>query len=216
LLGVPFSFTPGVPNGKSEVKVLRFSQDWLKRSPDQVIALRSSFSDGRTNADPQVAGTGPNRNFVSWLGQFQLAKRFDKGSQMIVRTDLQYSPHSLMALEKIAIGGMSTVRGYRETQLLRDNAFIASAEYRIPVDVVTSDRNRLQFAIFADYGNAWNSDLTPATPHSIASYGVGLLWEYARQIQAQLYVAKPTHKFEQTNHDLQDSGIHFAMSYTFF
>ena len=216
LLGVPFSFTPGVPNGKSEVNVLRFSQDWLKRSPDQVIALRSSFSDGRTNADPQLAGTGPNKNFVSWLGQFQFAKLFDKGSQLIVRTDLQYSPQSLMALEEIAIGGMSTVRGYRENQLLRDNALIASAEYRIPVGMVTSDQNRLQFAVFADYANSRNSDLTPASPHSIASYGVGLLWEYARQTQAQLYVAHPTHKFEQTTHDLQDSGIHFAMSYAFF
>ena len=216
LLGVPFSFTPGVPNGKSEVNVLRFSQDWLKRSPDQVIALRSSFSDGRSNADPQLAGTGPNKKFVSWLGQFQFAKRFDMGTQLIIRTDLQYSHQSLMALEKIALGGMSTVRGYRENQLLRDNALIASAEYRFPIGLVTSDRNRLQFAVFADYGNSWNSDLRPATPNSIASYGIGLLWEYVRQIQAQFYVANPTRKFEQSTHDLQDSGIHFAMSYAFF
>jgi hemolysin activation/secretion protein len=216
LLGVPFSFSPGVPNGKSEVNVLRFSQDWLNRSPDQVIALRSSFSDGRTNADPQSAGVGPNKSFVAWLGQLQVAQRFDKGGQLIFRTDFQYSPQSLMPIEQIAIGGMSTVRGYRENQLLRDNALIVSAEYRIPVRFITSDKNRLQFAVFADYANSRNSDSTPATPHSIASYGVGLLWEYSRQINAQLYVANPTHKFAQTTHDLQDSGIHFAVTYLLF
>ena len=112
--------------------------------------------------------------------------------------------------------GMSTVRGYRENQLLRDNALIASAEYRIPTGFGTADGNRLQFAVFVDYGNSWNSDLTPASPRSIASCGVGLLWEYARRFQAQLYVAAPTRKFEQATHDLQDSGIHFAMSFAFF
>lgn len=217
LLGVPFSFSPGVPDGVSVVRVVRFSQDWLVRSTEQVIALRSTFSNGRTNADPQVAGIGPDKNFFSWLGQFQLAKRFRKEDQLLARVDVQYSRDVLMALEKIAVGGASTVRGYRENQLLRDNAVIVSVEYRIPAWASQSGTTKLMVAPFVDYGNAWNNDQTPSTPRDIASYGLGLLFEHGRQLQAQIYyAARATHKFQQTTHDLQDSGVHFALSYLFF
>ena len=216
LLGMPFSFTPGVPDGKSEVNVLRFSQDWVRRTSDQVIALRSNLSAGRTNADPQIDGVGPDKRFLAWLGQFQMASLFKNGHQLLVRTDVQYSPQSLMPLEKIALGGMSTVRGFRENQFLRDNAVIASAEYRIPVKFTAFENTKLQVAAFVDYGYSWNSDATPATPHSIWSLGVGGIWEYSRHFQAQLYVAKPNQRLRQTTHDLQDSGIHFAVTYFHF
>ena len=216
LLGMPFSFTSGIPNGRSEVNVVRFSQNWLRRSPEDVLALRSTFSEGRTNADPQVAGIGPNKRYFSWLGQAQWVQQLYANSQLVLRTDIQYSSNSLMSLEKITLGGMSSVRGYRENQFLRDNGMIASAEYRILVWGGQSETGRLQLAPFIDYGNSWNSDVTPASPHSIASYGLGLLWEYGRQFQARLYAAKASHHFQQTTHYLQDSGIHFAMSYLFF
>ena len=216
LLGLPFSFTQGVPDGKSKVDVVRFSQDWVRRTPDKVIAVRSSFSGGRTNAEAQIDGIGPQERFFAWLGQFQMAKLFSSRHQLLLRTDIQYTRESLMPLEKIALGGMSTVRGYRENQFLRDSAVIASAEYRIPIEIAALDKTRLQLAAFVDYGNSWNADATPASPRSIASVGVGGIWEYSRHFQAQLYVAKPTKKVRQSSHDLQDSGIHFALTYFHF
>ena len=36
-------------------------------------------------------------------------------------------------MEQIAVGGMRTVRGYRENQMVRDNALISSLELRIPL-----------------------------------------------------------------------------------
>ena len=37
--------SPGVEdNGKSRISALRFTQDWLKRSANQVMAIRSRFS----------------------------------------------------------------------------------------------------------------------------------------------------------------------------
>ncbi len=216
LLGIPFSFTPGVPDGHSQVNVIRFSQDWVRRSPEDALALRSTFSNGWTNAGPQMASIGPSRHFFSWLGQVQWAKRLYKNNQLVVRTDVQYTPNSLMSLEQIALGGMNTVRGYRENQLLRDNGVIASVEYRIPITDGEPGKGRFQLAPFIDYGNSWNSDATPASPHSIAGYGLGFLWDYGRQFQSQLYVARATRHFLQNSYDLQDSGIHFALSYLLF
>jgi hemolysin activation/secretion protein len=46
LLGTPFSFSPGVKNGKSKVTALRGALEWIDRSYTQVIAVRSRFSVG--------------------------------------------------------------------------------------------------------------------------------------------------------------------------
>jgi len=46
LLGVPFSFSPGVNDGKATVSVLRLVADYLDRGRTQVIAARSTISVG--------------------------------------------------------------------------------------------------------------------------------------------------------------------------
>jgi hemolysin activation/secretion protein len=72
LLGQPFSFSPGVRNGESEVTVLRLVQEWVDRRPNQVLAARSIFSVG---LDALGATTSPrdlpDGQFFAWLGQFQ-------------------------------------------------------------------------------------------------------------------------------------------------
>ncbi|MGH6635692.1 MAG: ShlB/FhaC/HecB family hemolysin secretion/activation protein [Gammaproteobacteria bacterium] len=39
LLGEPFAFSPGTEDGESDVTVLRLRQEWVDRSPNQVLAL---------------------------------------------------------------------------------------------------------------------------------------------------------------------------------
>jgi len=46
LLGEAFDFSNGSENGKSKSSAIRFSQDWINRSSDQVIALRSTIIKG--------------------------------------------------------------------------------------------------------------------------------------------------------------------------
>jgi hemolysin activation/secretion protein len=43
---IPFSFTNGAEQGKSRVTALRLGQEWVARSSDRVIAVRSQFSIG--------------------------------------------------------------------------------------------------------------------------------------------------------------------------
>ncbi|NNM81577.1 MAG: ShlB/FhaC/HecB family hemolysin secretion/activation protein [Burkholderiales bacterium] len=217
MLGVPFSFTPGIPNGTSAEQIARFYQEWDERGVDQVFTLRSTFTAGTTNALPKVGNTGPDKHFVVWLAQSQWAKRLEQGDQIILLANLQYTPQSLLILEKLGIGGASTVRGYRETQLLRDNGYILSAEYRKPVFFDREGASRTQLACFVDYGKGWNTDHTADLPADIASAGLGILWNPTSQWQSQLYVAKPFRNFPVTGRrDLQDMGIHFLMNYRFF
>ena len=78
LKDIPFSFSAGADNGKSKVTVIRFSQDWVKRKPRQVIAARSQFSLGINAFDATINNSGTDGRFFSWLGQLQLVQQLSK------------------------------------------------------------------------------------------------------------------------------------------
>ncbi|NJL84676.1 MAG: ShlB/FhaC/HecB family hemolysin secretion/activation protein [Chloroflexaceae bacterium] len=64
LFGEPFSFTLGPNDGESNVTVLRFSQDWVQRYRNQVVALRSQFSVGLDIFDATINETGTDGRFL--------------------------------------------------------------------------------------------------------------------------------------------------------
>lgn len=217
LLNLPFSFSAGAVNGRSSESVFRFSQEWVKKEPYRAMTLRSTLSTGTTNALPKIGNIGPDKHFLSWLGQGQWAQRLDNGRQIILLANLQWSPQTLLTLEKFGLGGANTVRGYRETQLLRDSGFVFSAEYRIPILFDASGISRTQLAPFIDYGKGWNSDQSPDLPRDIASAGLGILWNPNSHWQAQAYAGYAFRQFRNpVSHDLQDIGIHFLLNYQLY
>lgn len=179
LLGMPFTLLPGAQDGESVVTALRAAQEFIYRTQTQAIALRSRFSVGidalgaTINTDREV----PDGRFFAWLGQAQWASRLPVlNSQLIVRTDVQLTPDPLLTLEQVGVGGRFTVRGYRENTLVRDNAFLASIEARVPLvrNVMLADY--VELAPFYDYGRAWNSLGETPDPLDISSVGLGLRW----------------------------------------
>ena len=231
LLGRPFSFSPGVENGESEMSVIRFSQDYVNRGNNIVIAGRSSFNLGVDALDSTINDDGsPDSEFFSWLGQFQIAKRLDdwfesgenmKKSEIIFRADLQWAEQDLLPLEKLSIGGATTVRGYRENILTRDNGFISSLEWRIPLwkMPIWSDNQEgwIKLAPFFDYGHSWNADSDTPEPKDIYSAGIGLRWDPNKHIHTNLYwgYALQDDIPEPDERDLQDDGVHFELSILF-
>ncbi|HEX5221520.1 MAG TPA: ShlB/FhaC/HecB family hemolysin secretion/activation protein, partial [Verrucomicrobiae bacterium] len=177
LLGEPFSVSPGAVNGKMNVSVLRFSQEWLHRGQNHVLALRSTFNFGLDLLDATDDGIpgNPDGEFFSWLGQGQYIQRlFNTQNQFVFRLTGQWSSEPLLALEQFSVGGMATVRGYLENQLVRDKGIVLSVEFRIPVVYNKAGAGIVQIAPFFDYGGAWNVEGSP-DPTSIYSVGAGLL-----------------------------------------
>jgi hemolysin activation/secretion protein len=239
-LGDTFSFSPGVPEegrdkGESTVSVVRFSQDWLDRSMNQVIAVRSRFSVGIDVFDPTVNSSGPDGKFFAWLGQFQWIRRLPLwDSQLIFRGDLQLASQPLLPLEKFSVGGQHSVRGYRENQLVRDNGFAASLEWRVPVFRLpipglsqSADDGMVQLAVFADFGWSENIALPPPdlgnkvptspNPRTISSAGLGIRWDPSQKLHTELYWGKAFRNIaHQSDYDPQDSGIHFLISTQLF
>ncbi len=218
LLGEPFSFSQGAENGKSINTVLRFSQEWTYRTQKQVAALRSQFSLGINELDATIHDNGlPDGDFFSWLGQFQWAKKINTlDTQLLFRADLQLASDSLLGLEQIDAGGRYTVRGYRENQLVRDQAFITSIEARVPLIQNKGWTEYLQVAAFFDYGEAWNKSIDTPSPDNISSIGIGLRWSgclmktpFEIRPQIEVYYGIPLRDVDTSGGNLQDDGIHF-------
>jgi hemolysin activation/secretion protein len=210
LLGEPFSFSPGVEDGKAVVSVLRLGQDFLHRGRDQVLALRSTISFGLNAFGSTVHSDAPDSRFRAWLGQAQFVQRLtERGDQLHLRLNFQVANDSLLPLEKFSVGGLDSVRGYRTNQLVRDEGYTASVEYRRPVFANPSGWRNLQVAAFLDRG--WAKDkLEPNPgPSGLTGYGLGLIWTPSSRYFAEVYVAGRTQAPQQSGHSVQDEAVYF-------
>ena len=216
LLGVPFSFSPGVQDGKATVSVLRLVADYLDRGRTQVIAARSTISVGLDAFDSTINSDAPDSRFVTWLGQVQWVRRVSeqRGDQIRLRADVQLANDALLPVEQYAVGGLDSVRGYRSFQLLRDYGYTASLEYRIPVFGNPTGWRNLQFAAYVDTGAAKFKERDNPSPSSLTGVGVGLIWNPAREFFAELYFAKGLDDVPDppSNH-LQDESVYFRLVY---
>jgi hemolysin activation/secretion protein len=216
LLGERFTLSPGAHNGRSVVTALRTAQEFVHRTQNQVIAVRSRLSFGVKAIDATINHDGqPDSRFFAWLGQFQWVRRLEiLDIQLFFRADLQLSDDALMTLEQIPIGGRYSVRGYRETTLLRDRAFINSFEVRVPLVRNRRWADFLELAPFVDFGRGWNKNQPTPDPKDISSVGIGLRWAVTfswpipLRPQVELYWGHRLRKVERPENTLQDNGLH--------
>ena len=216
LLGNPFEFQSGSTNGLSQVSALRFAQEYVHRTQDQVISALSRMSFGlpvlgaTDNSGPDQA-TG---EFFSWLGQTQLVRRLNPTRvTLLARADLQLANKHLFLIEQMAVGGRYSVRGYREFTQLGDNAFLGSLETRIPVYTTAIGEELVYLVPFFDYGRAWNTNtVVEPSPEWLASAGVGTIWNFWRGSRFELYWGQRLNPPAQSHHtNLQDYGVHMQL-----
>ncbi len=218
LLGQPFSFVLGEPTGTSKVNAVRFGQEYLERWQTQALALRSTFSWGRTNTQPDsvvpaAASFVPAKNYLFWLGQAQFSRLIlPNGASLSLRGTVQWSNDRLVPIEQIAVGGVYSVRGYPENLLVRDKGYFGTVELRYPLYDRPAQGGRLFIIPFFDFGAAWNIG---ADPDDIRSIGIGLNWQF-RGLSAELYYGHRLVDIDiETGNNLQDNGISFQLRYQF-
>ena len=214
ILNEDFSFLTGEDSGRTKVTVIRAFQEYMARFESQVLAFRSTFNIGIDAFDSTIHENKriQDSEFFSWLGQLQYAYKLgDQGAQIRLRSNMQISDQTLLPQERMAIGGIYSVRGYRENELVRDNGYTGSIELHYPLFAMSGDfANSLTLIPFMDYGLGWNDHNSTDELHSV---GIGLNWHILDHIEAEFYYAHdlitPTKK---DSYDLQDSGIHFNVS----
>lgn len=207
---IPFSFSEGPENGVSKISAIRFTQDWVQRGAQQVVAARSQFSFGIDAFDATVNDTGTDAKFFSWLGQVQWVRQISPRNLFLARFAAQLTPDSLLSLERFSFGGVDTVRGYRQNQVLTDNGVIGSLELRIPV---TGNPNTLQLTPFFDFGTGWNNRIANPDPRWLAGIGIGLQSQIGQELFLRVDYGIPLIPVENGGNALQDSGVYFSIRY---
>jgi len=207
--------SPGLKDGKSQVSFVRFNQEYIERWETLAVAFRSTFSAGLDSfgATINANNKNPDSNYFAWLGQTQGIWNLPFAqSRLVFKGTIQLSDDPLLPLERIAVGGRSSVRGYRENQLVRDNGYTSSIELHVPLLAETKEKYRFDLVSFIDSGAAWNNPNTVvAKPHTdnIYSGGVGVQFQVPH-FGGEFYWA---HRFNnaitRNNGNLQDDGIHF-------
>ena len=162
--------------------------------------------------DPETAND-PDGRFLSWLLQLQWARRFGAWNvETIFRTDLQLASDPLLTMEQIAVGGYSTVRGYRQNQRVQDQGVVASVEVRLPIWRQPERWGVIHLAPFVDVGHTWNHrDRPESWAKTLVGVGVGLRWALARYLDARIYWGQNLTSVE-TSGNLQDKGVQFMLT----
>jgi len=216
LLGERFALSAGAnERGETRVSTVRFFQEYVQRSSSQVFAARSQFSLGTDFLGATANDSGPDSRFLAWRGQAQYVRLLAPETLLIVRSDIQLADRPLLSLEQIGIGGVASVRGYRQDLLLTDNGAIAIAEVRIPVWRVPKVKGLLQVAPFIDFGVGWNHSGEKANPDSdkLLGAGVGLLWQMGDQFNLRLDYGIPLINAQSSDRTFQEKGIYFRINY---
>jgi hemolysin activation/secretion protein len=214
LLGVPFSFSPGVNNGEATVSVARLVADYVNRGRTQVIAARGTLSIGLHAFGATInPGDVPDSSFTAFLGQFQWVRRLsERGDTLHLRADFQYTNDGLLPVEQYAVGGLDSVRGYRAFQLLRDKGYTASIEYHIPLFSDPTGVRNLQLATYIDAGGAKFNNRNNPGPSDLVGIGAGLLWNPSPEFSAELYYAYGFNAVpEPSSHSIQDDSLYFRL-----
>lgn len=222
LLDMPFSFVAGSDNGRTNVTALRVFQDWVDRNAERAFAVHSTFSFGIDALGATVTNMAPTGKFFAWLGQAQYVRRVYDDWDAVVRTTLQLSNRPLFPIEQFALGGIDTVRGYRQFLTVTDDAAFASGELRIPVATVrlpylanTEEAGKIQIVPFYDYGRGWNVNRPTPYPQQISGAGLGLRWNLGSGMLAELYYAHPL-RHVPVGTSLEDRGIYFRLTSTLY
>ncbi len=214
---IPFPAIGADEEGRTGVTALRFFQEWTQRDSRQVFAARSQFSIGLDALNSTINSASPDSSFYAWRGQAQWVRLLARDTLMLIRGDLQIADRPLVPLEQFGLGGLQSVRGYRQDALLTDNGFFASAEVRLPIWRQTRSQALLQVVPFVDVGTAWNrGNSQNVETNTLLSTGLGLRLQLGSQLNAQFDWGIPLITLDSRKSTWQENGLYFSIVYSLF
>lgn len=209
LLGVPFSVSPGFVNGELDLTTLRAGIDWTHRSADSVLFLGARAVLGLDAMGATESLSPADSSFFVWGASAQYLKRLNRHDhKLAIRASFQWADDSLPSPEQFSLGGVETVRGYRQNELVRDTGGSLGIEYHIPL--ADTDRFNLTGIVFADYG--WAKDRADRGAEHLASAGIGFAATYRDWLRGEIFWGIPFQEEFGHEGNLQDHGIHFRLS----
>lgn len=170
-----------------------------------------SLADSINTVDPEthkVTDMENNRGINRYLFNGLYQRALPGGSLINARLDFQWSPENyLPSARQFYLGGMNSVRGYKESVISGDSGLNYSLEYAMPViNKVTSAY------VFTDGGYCFGD--SAFDDHSIFSVGAGIRTTYKNKVYANLCVGAPLVR-ELNGKHMDALRIHFQVNATF-
>ncbi len=218
VLGVNEPLSPGASDrGETRVSAVRFFQAWTQRNANSVLAARSQFNLGVGVLDATVNAEPPDSRFFSWRGQAQYVRLLAPETLLVIRSDVQLAGRALVPLEQFAVGGLGSVRGYRQDFLLTDNGVLVSAEALLPL-VRIGEEGVIQVVPFIDFGTGWNSSgVEDPEDNTLLGAGVGLQLRLDDKLTGRIDYGIPLIEVTSTEERTwQENGVYFSVIYNPF
>ena len=161
----------------------------------------------------------PMEAFLNGKDRDNTCDRLAPDTLFVLRSSVQLANQPLLSLEQFTLGGLFSVRGYRQNLLLTDNGVFASAEVRLPILRVNEINGVLQIVPFVDFGVGWNHQdnlIATPNPNSLVSVGLGLNWQMQNNLSARLDWGIPLTDFEIQGNTVPEQELYFTVNYRFF
>ncbi len=157
---------------------------------------------------------GAHADFFYLRGQSHLSYALPLAMAASLRVTAQWSPDPLIANEQLSLGGVDTVRGYLEAEVLADTAAAASLELMSPRWVSRADSSNaftISGLAFLDGGIGLMNRPLPGEDSKmhLGAYGLGLTFTGPWELNGLFDVARTLSAGSRTG--AHDTRIHFML-----
>lgn len=176
-----------------------------------VIYQKHSLIWGRKNAEAEAFAE--DENYFYYKGNAMYQKNYAHGQMLTGRGDVQWASKALPSAKSMYLGGMNSVRGYKESIIGSEKGVNLGLEYSVPI---TKDR-QAQFFTFADFGRLYGEGAASLNhDNKLASVGIGLRANIARTCFVTWDVARAIKtEFPAMNKEYNKFRMNFLVSATF-
>ena len=171
-----------------------------------VLYQKHSYVRGYSERTPSsMLEDSQNFGFYKFNGLYQ--KLYAGGQMINLRADAQWSgSEGMVSSRQFYMGGMYSVRGYKENFMGGDSGFTFSAEYSIPV----INRNTNAFTFF-DYGHVYGNGQSDDQHSILASLGLGIRSTINQYCSASLTLGVPLQRSFVAD-EVSKTRLHFIVS----
>ena len=171
-----------------------------------VFYQKHSYVRGYSESAPDMsAQNSQNFGFYKFNAMYQ--KLYKAGQMWSLRADAQWSgSEGMVSSRQFYMGGMYSVRGYKENYLGGDGGFTFSAEYAVPV----INKNTSAFTFF-DYGHVYGNGQSDDQHNVLSSVGLGIRSTINQYCSASLILGIPLQR-EFSAEKVSKTRLHFIVS----
>lgn len=212
-----FALLGGLAGQSTRSSMARLMPEYTWRTERQYFGVRATLLHAYLLDYTQAgsAGTQPDQQYFLWNVQVHdLAQLPGAPFEIESRLNLQRTRASLASLHQMAIGGVNSVRGYRENDLLVDDGLNLNLDVRwLALRVADGARPAVNVGTFFDWADGHDIG-APADTYSSCGLTLRLKWTH---VQGDLAYGVPLIHPGFTSLERgswQDHGIHVQIALT--